>query len=119
PDLASGKRPEAAEQRPRFAPNQQHPPVRFDEGERDGHGSELFPRGGKWNLLLLTCGPREASILERTSVACGTGRRAYRRAEFHDRLVECAGGVGRDEGGRELNDPAADDHARDILADSE
>src|SRR5438046_4274192 len=106
-DLPSRKSPEAAEQRPRFAPNQQHPPVRFDEGERDGHGSELFPRGGNWNLVLLTCGPREALILERTSVACRTARRAYRRAEVHDRLVEGAGGAARDEGGGELNDPAA------------
>src|SRR5205807_10450880 len=48
-DLPSRKSPEAAEQPPRFAPNQQHPPVRFNEGERAGHGSELLPRGGGWN----------------------------------------------------------------------
>ena len=95
-DLPSGKAPEAAEQRPWFPANEEHPPLRFDEGERDGHRSGLFPIGGNRNLALLTSGPREALILERTSVACRTGRRAYRRAEFHDRLVEGAGGVARD-----------------------
>ena len=68
-NLPSRKSPEAAEQRPRFAPDQEHPPVRFDEGERDGHRSGLFPIGGNRDLALLTSGPREALILERTSVA--------------------------------------------------
>src|SRR2546421_2089838 len=94
-------------------------PLRFDEGERDRHRSRPFPIGGNRDLVLLTSGPREALILERTPVACGTGRRAYRRAEFHDGLVERAGGVARDEGGGELNDPAVDDQACDVLADSE
>src|SRR6266571_5733122 len=118
-DLPSRKGPEAAEQRPQFTPNQEHPPLRFDEGERDGHRFGLFPIGGNRDLALLSYGPREALILERTSVACRTGRGACRRAEFHDRLIEPARGVGRDEGGGELNDPAVDDHARDVVADSE
>src|SRR5947208_2898047 len=49
-DLPSGKAPEAAEQRPWFPANEEHPPLRFDEGERDGHRSGLFPIGGNRNL---------------------------------------------------------------------
>src|SRR5437660_612709 len=73
-DLPSRKSPEAAEQRPRFAPNQQHPPVLFDEGDRDGHGSELFPVGGNRNLVLLTCGPREALVPASTSSRLAAAR---------------------------------------------
>src|SRR2546422_11063900 len=94
-------------------------PLRFDECERDGHRSGPFPIGGNRDLVLLTCGPRKALILERTPVACGTGRRAYRRAEFHDGLVERARGVARDEGGGELNDPAVDEQTCDGPAGSE
>src|SRR5256885_7161262 len=107
-DLPSRKSPEAAEQRPRFAPNQQHPPLRFDEGERDGHRYGLFPIGGNRNLDLLARGPREALTLERTSGACRTGRSACRRAAVPPRLVGCARGSGRDFRGGAHDHPASE-----------
>src|SRR2546423_12266318 len=91
-DLPSRKSPEAAEQRPRFAPNQQHPSLRFDEGERDGHRYGLFPIGGNRNLSPLAHGPPEALTLQRTSVASRTAPQAYHRAAYHDRLDEWHGG---------------------------
>src|SRR5438132_4166312 len=118
-NLPAREGPQTSEQFAGLASDQQYTALRLDQCKGDSDGSDSGPFAGRWDLPFLPRGPREAESFHRASFACGRGRRAYRRAEFHHRLVERARSVHRDEVRGEFRDAPAGIRSGDVRANPE